>query len=106
MAQVKPNDVDCPGGANDIRDRVRLEEPALVGEPGFYVTLRFGPAGGPFAPYGSGLCFATGSTAVVEAGDRVQVEAGATFSVLTPLVGALTGNPIPMSASAEVEVQG
>lgn len=106
LAQVEPNDVDCPGDANDLADRVALEEPALSQEPGYGVTFSYGPPGGPFSEYGSGLCFSRGDAPVVEPGDHVRVEVEATFDVLTPIVETLVGATILMTSSAEVEVQG
>lgn len=106
FAQTEPNDVQCSGPANDIRDRIALEDPDLATSPGYGVTTFHGPPGGPFVEYGTGLCRSQGGSPVVSAGRRVRVEVRSRFTVLTPLVQALVGNSIQMSSSAEVEVQG
>jgi hypothetical protein len=106
FAQTEPNDIQCPGAANDVRDRVALEDPGLATSLGYGVRTFYGPAAGPFNEYGDGLCLSQGGSRVVSAGQRVRVEVRSTFTVLTPLVQTLVGNSIQMSSIAEVEVQG
>ena len=116
FAQIRPNDVDCASGpngdVNDIIGRVTLEDADLPSVPGFIVRSSYGDAGSPLVEYydssvpTADRCRSEGDAAVVGAGQRVEVEVGATFDVLTPLIGAIVGDTIDMTSAAEVEVQG
>ena len=105
FSQIYPNDVTCTGAANDVKDRVQLEDPDLPTHPGYAVTAHRDVGGGTFAAYD--ICASDGSDPeLVDPGDRVRVDVSATFDVITPFVGAIIGDPIGMSGSAEVVTQG
>jgi len=44
--------------------------------------------------------------ATIRPGDHIRVRVSSSFAVLTPLVGQLIGNPVTMTGSQEVVVQG
>lgn len=100
FAQVVPNDVACTGGANDVEDRVRLEDPDLLNEDGFGIVVSYESAPGVFTPY-SGC-----DSGTVDPGERVRVRTEATYDILTPLMGTFFGSTIDMHAEAEVVTQG
>ena len=104
FSQIYPNDVTCTGDANDVKDRVALEDPDLPTHPGYVVTAHRDVGGGTFVEYD--ICASEGDTELVDAGERVRVDVAGTFDVITPFVGAIIGDPIGMSGSAEVVTQG
>jgi Flp pilus assembly protein TadG len=95
-AQFRPREVVTGGSCTDsIQDRVAGEDPDLPSQAGYRVTVL------------QGSTALTGcNVAVVHPGDRVTVEVRADFSLLTPIVVALTGNPIVVTGRTTVEVQG
>lgn len=99
FARVQPNDVSCPGDA-DIVGRVTAEEERIASQAGFRIVVLGEDAGGAMTVPVTGC----GGTTVTS-GERVRVEAIATFDVLTPMVERIVGSTIDISGAAEVEAQ-
>ncbi|MEY2566584.1 MAG: hypothetical protein QOE35_1113 [Actinomycetota bacterium] len=96
-AQLHPNRWDCPGLNNDITDIVKAEDAGLAG---LTVTVT--------APGFSGFvnnCNSPATSPVPPADTTVVVQVRADFDVLTPFVGALTGDPIIQRADTKIQVQ-
>jgi Flp pilus assembly protein TadG len=102
FAQTQPNEVVCAGPFNDIGDFAVAEDPDLASYPGFEWRV-FGNDGGELAS----TCRSSSPLlpAQVTSGQKVRVQVGATFSVLTPLVSNIVGSEITMTASASVRAQ-
>lgn len=99
-AQLHPNRVNCAGGDPDITDQATAEDAGLAGVPGFTVTVRLEGTTFPFVP----SC-TTPAASPVPADTTIVVEVSANFDVVTPFVGAVTGDPITQTASTKVQVQ-
>lgn len=97
-AQVKPTRVNCTSGGDDwsIERRVTSEDGSLSTLPGFSIAVTQGSTNTPV----------TGcQTASVPSGAKVKVTVRADFDVITPFVGAFTGDPVHMNATTEVIAQ-
>jgi hypothetical protein len=99
-AQLKPVRVNCPSGVAGIRQRVINEDPDLASLPGFNVTVRV-----------NGVNVTNHCAEPVPAPDQiaggqlVEVIVEGEFDVLTPFVGAVTGDPIVQRATTKTVVQ-
>ena len=93
-AQLKPARVDCPSPAvPGIKQRVINEDPALATQ-----DIRVFVDG-----VEQTACPATAPS--VPAGSLVEVRVEKDFDVLTPFIGAFTGDPIRQKASTKTVVQ-
>lgn len=104
FSQIFPNDVTCSGNFNDLKDRVELEDPDLSSHGGYAVRAQRDIGGGTFVGYD--ICESDGDAPVVSGGDRVRVEVDGDFSVITPILGSIIGDPLSMTGTAEVVAQG
>ena len=89
----------CRAG-NNANDRARQEEPSLASAPGFAVSV---------VKVTSPTQTITGcdtSGVSIAPGDTVRVTVQANHDIITPLIGALTGDPIVVRRSVDVVVQG
>ena len=93
-AQVKPDRVSCGSDAS-VNQRARDEDADLPSVTGFGIRV-LRADGSEVTGCGSGG---------VVTGEKLRVQALATFDVLTPFVGAVTGDPIDLTATTEVIVQ-
>jgi hypothetical protein len=92
-AQFHPYDVaGCPNGST--ADAARNEDPALTS-----VTVSVTDAA-------TGLVIPTICGAAPVPGTRVKVRVTAQMRLITPLVGAVVGDPVTVGSSTEVVVQG
>jgi len=103
-AQFSPSNVNagCDDG-NNVRDRAGNEEASLSTEPGYSITVAKITGGVATAYTG---CGTTTPSMALAGGDTIRVTARADLELLTPLVGALVGNPLKVDRSTEVVVQG
>lgn len=99
-AQVHPGEVTCEGD-DDIVDRVTDEDEDLSTLPGFVVEVTRNDTAGDATVPVSGCRQTT-----FEAGDRVRVEATATYLIVTPLVQRAVGTHLTVTGSYEVVVHG
>ncbi len=99
LAQIYPSDVDCPT-RNDIKDRVRAEDPSLLSLKDFRIEVFTENASGDVVVPVTGC-----GTGTAQSGDRVRVEVVATFDVITPVVERIVGSTIELTGSSEIEVQ-
>ena len=96
FAQFFPSKVDSTcaiTAAADIKDKATLEDPTLSSLSGFAVTVQR-----------NGVTY-SGCSQTFSAGDVVTVKVSATFTLVTPLIAALTGSTITISGTDQVEVQ-
>jgi Flp pilus assembly protein TadG len=102
VAQFFPTSVaaGCRSGSN-ATDRATQEDLELSAMDGFAVTVDKIVAGVADPITG---CESPSESAA--SGDMVRVTVRANYHLLTPLVGALTGDPIVASRSVDVVVQG
>lgn len=98
FAQLDPNFVTC-GTTGNIEDRALSEDEGMNAD----IRVFAEDASGDFTDEILGC---TGETRTVESGERVLVEASATFDVLVPMVERVVGSEIELTGSAEIEVQG
>jgi Flp pilus assembly pilin Flp len=91
-------DPGCAGG-NNAHDRAGGEDPGLAQLPGFDVVVE--RLEGPVATRVSGCQTAN----AFRRGDTARVTVTADFSLLAPLIGAITGDPIRMRGVVDAVVQ-
>jgi Flp pilus assembly protein TadG len=99
-AQVHPGEVTCEGD-DDIVDRVVDEDEGLSALPGFVVAVTRDDASGDATVPVHGC-----RQVAFSPGDRVRVEATATYPIVTPLVQRAVGTHLTVTGSYEVVVQG
>jgi Flp pilus assembly protein TadG len=102
--QFSPANVNagCNSG-NNANDRAREEEQAAAATPGYAVTVAKVTSGTATAYTGCGT--ASGGITFTP-GDTLRITVQADFALLTPLVAAMTGDPIKLKRSVDVVVQG
>jgi Flp pilus assembly protein TadG len=94
-AQLHPNRINCVGPNNDISDVVRSEDAGLTG-----LTISVTAPGGIVND-----CATPVTNPVPAENTTITVHVEANFDVLTPFVGALTGNPIIQKAETKIQAQ-
>lgn len=99
-AQLHPNRVNCPGGDPDITDQVIAEDAGLAGVPGFAVKVFKADGVTEVTP----TCV-TPAASPEPADSTVIVQVSANFDVVTPFIGAVTGDPIEQKANTKIQVQ-
>jgi hypothetical protein len=87
----------CAGG-NNATDRARGEDAGLASTPGYTVEVR--------TTTGDLITGCGTSPAAVSPGDRLVVTVSARMDLITPVAGALVGDPLTVTRSVEVVVQG
>jgi Flp pilus assembly protein TadG len=95
-AQLHPSRIDCPSGAPDITDIVKGEDANLSG-----LTVTVTRADGVPLTNDCNNPVA----APVPADTTIVVSVSAEFDVLTPFVGAVTGDPLTQRANTKIQVQ-
>jgi Flp pilus assembly protein TadG len=120
LAQFFPQYLNggCNGGRN-IRSHVGAEDPSLVSQQGYTVTAqKKSPSGSSFTytSYDNGpvdaVCLdpQTGGGALVTFdranNDGVVVKVSADLEVMTPIVSSVVGDPLRITGSSEVVIQG
>jgi Flp pilus assembly protein TadG len=99
LAQISPLNVDNSGGTcadpNNIDYAATHEEASAAS--GYTVTV---------TRMDTNTVLTGCSSSTLPGGTHVKVRVSAPFKVVTPLVGALTGNSITVSGTQEVVVQG
>ena len=96
-AQLHPADVDCDGDG-DIVGRIADEQDGVDALEGYEVVVVADPGGADTVVQG---CDAV----TVVRGTRLRVEVRAQHRIMTPLVAQVVGSSVPVTGSAEVEVQ-
>ncbi|MGZ4692803.1 MAG: TadE/TadG family type IV pilus assembly protein [Acidimicrobiales bacterium] len=92
-AQFHPYDVaGCPNGSTT--DAARIEDPSLSS-----VTVTVTDAT-------TGVAVPTSCGAAPVPGTRIRVRVTTTLKLITPMVGAVVGDPVTVGSSTEVVVQG
>jgi hypothetical protein len=92
-AQFNPGRVDCVTG-DDILGRAQAESPGTVVD--VKVERRQGAA----------VVELTGCAATADPGDTIIVTVTTDMTIITPLVGAITGPEVVIGGFSEVTVQG
>jgi Flp pilus assembly protein TadG len=102
VVQFAPKSVatGCRGG-NNATDRAMNEDTDLASEPGYSIAVAK-VTGGTTTP----VTGCDTSPVAITAGDTMRVTIRADHDVVTPLLGLITGDPIVVTRTVDVVVQG
>lgn len=95
---ISPDDTACATDVDAVVARALSEDVGMAADVHVYAE----DAGGDFTVDLNASCAGD----VAESGDRVRVEASASFDVIVPMVERIVGDEIELTGSAEIEVQG